>query len=74
MFRTKRSKVKARARGQILALQWIDRMHAKAQRAANNAAHQEAMTQLIQRADELMPHWTPEQRRKWLNSWIGSTL
>lgn len=71
MFRTKRSKERARARGRMLARHWIASITVTHYRAARIAIAGDDTYTLIDRARSMMTHWTTDVWLKWLRS-IGA--
>lgn len=71
MFRTKRSKERAKARGRMLAAQWIANVTATHYRTARIRIAGDDVYALVDRARDMMTHWTEDTWCKWLKS-IGA--
>lgn len=68
MFRSERSRQRARDRGKALARQWIEGVRNQHVRIVKLSVHQHEVLELIERARAIMPHWGFDDRAKWMRS------
>lgn len=71
MFRTKRSKQKARERGRALARAFIEQAHSQVRWRTKLSRATEAMLHSIREAQKSLPHMDYERKVRWIGNMMA---